>query len=121
MAPGACDDPNGWAPAPSSSPPAHGSDEEVPIVAEVDVRAHDLYFDPNELHLPAIGASLLRITNSGYAVHNLTVDELSLELVVGRGQSDEVMVVDPPPGRYAFYCSVSGHREAGMEGILLVE
>ena len=32
----------------------------------------------------------------------------------------EVTVTDPPPGRYEFYCSVSGHREAGMVGTLVV-
>jgi plastocyanin len=87
----------------------------------IEVGAWDVYFDPSELHLPATGASRIVLTNHGYAAHNVTIDELGIQVVAARGRIDEVTVADIPPGPYAFYCSVSGHRLAGMEGVLIVE
>lgn len=105
-------------PAPDAEASANPS---PPAEASVEVEALDLYFRPTEIVVPAAGASRIVLTNLGYAAHNLTVDELDVELVVGRGGTDALTLVDPPAGTYTFYCSVSGHREAGMIGTLIVE
>lgn len=39
--------------------------------------------------------------------------------VVGQG-GRSVVVADVTPGRYTFYCSVPGHAQAGMTGVLIV-
>jgi plastocyanin len=55
--------------------------------------------------------------------HNIAIDGNGVdekgEVVQGGGTSE--VTVDLKPGTYAFYCSVPGHREGGMEGKLTVK
>ena len=92
----------------------------APLAAEFTIEAGDLWFGPNEFTISSEGTTTITLEDVGYAVHNLTVDELGLLVVASPGHSGQVVVADPEPGVYQFYCSVSGHREAGMVGTLVV-
>jgi uncharacterized cupredoxin-like copper-binding protein len=96
----------------SAAPSAQALDREV--------TARDLSFTPTELDISAVGTTRIVLRNEGFVVHNLTVDALGIQAVAPRGGVAEVTLTDPPPGTYEFYCSVSGHREAGMVGTLVV-
>lgn len=85
----------------------------------LSVDARDLSFSPRTLEAPA-GAVSITLHNAGRIAHNLTIDELDLAIAASPGQTVSGEVVDVPPGTYTFYCSVSGHRQAGMEGTLTV-
>lgn len=43
-----------------------------------------------------------------------------LHVAAAPGTISTATLTPTAPGRYSFYCSVSGHREAGMEGVLVV-
>jgi uncharacterized cupredoxin-like copper-binding protein len=73
------------------------------------------------LAIPSAGTTTLVLSNSGISTHNLTIDELGVQVVASRGRSAETTIQDPPPGTYLFYCSISGHKEAGMVGRITVE
>ncbi len=83
------------------------------------ITATDLAFEPTDLSLPA-GTTDLTLVNEGAAEHDVTVDELGLEVYAAPGETTTESV-DLEAGSYTFYCSIPGHREAGMEGTLTVE
>jgi plastocyanin len=64
------------------------------------------------------GTYTFTVTNDGPSAHNLTVDGPGVEDAAtptfGSGGT-KTLTVTLKDGTYAFYCSVPGHREAGME------
>ena len=85
------------------------------------VEAGDLWFAPSEVSIPSDEPTSHVRIDFQYNAVRFPVDELGLQLYVGPGVSSEVTVSDLPPGTYQFYCSVFGHRRAGMYGTLSIE
>ena len=94
--------------------------------ATVDVSSPsgtDLAYDQTELSTKA-GLVTINYDNPQSISHDVTVEDSSgevlgeTELVSG---GEATTTVDLTPGTYTFYCSVPGHREAGMEGTLTVK
>jgi len=103
-------------PATSSGTP-DGSLPAVPVVVE----AHEFGFGPAELTIPAVGPITLELLDTGLIPHNLTVDALGIQVVAAAGRSATATLEGLTPGTYEFYCSISGHRQAGMVGTLIVQ
>ncbi|HEY3864841.1 MAG TPA: plastocyanin/azurin family copper-binding protein [Solirubrobacteraceae bacterium] len=104
-------------PAPSSSPAA-GSSSAVALAANP---GGELEYNTKQLTAKA-GRVTIAMTNMSPVEHNVTVANGST--VVGatptfRGGSKS-LTLNLKPGTYKFYCSVPGHRAAGMEGTLTV-
>lgn len=63
-------------------------------------------------------------TNGSPVAHNLTIASSSGQVVGAtptfQGGS-KTLTVSLKPGTYTFYCSVPGHRQAGMQGTLVVK
>lgn len=79
-----------------------------------------LEFEQESLEAPA-GMVMIELENEASVPHDVAVegqgvDEKS-ETVTG---GSTTLMVELEPGTYTFYCSVPGHREAGMEGTLTV-
>jgi plastocyanin len=81
----------------------------------------DLSFDATEWTVPE-GPVDFVYTDEGDVVHTLAIegleDEMLLEVETA-GQVDQGTVT-LSPGAYTLYCTIRGHREAGMEGTLEV-
>jgi uncharacterized cupredoxin-like copper-binding protein len=87
---------------------------------ELIVEMTEMTFDPIALEVGAGEPANLTVINAGRVLHDLTIDELDLQVAVDSGQTATVELETGVPGRYAFYCSVPGHASAGMQGTLTV-
>jgi nitrite reductase (NO-forming) len=65
------------------------------------------------------GEVAVTIANLDAFDHDFTIDELDVQLLMGPNETVEG-TFEADVGEYVFYCSIPGHREAGMEGTLSV-
>jgi plastocyanin len=70
----------------------------------------------------AAGKVTVRFTNKSPLPHNVTIAAGSKVLTATKTiqGTTATTTADLSPGRYVYYCSVPGHREAGMQGTLTV-
>jgi plastocyanin len=103
------------APGDGGTAPAGGEELEIPAAEQ------GLAYQVTEVSAAA-GQVTLRMPNPSAIPHNIAVDEPEQQLgeVVEQGGESEISL-DFPAGDYEYYCSVPGHREAGMVGTLTVE
>jgi plastocyanin len=83
-----------------------------------------LVFDPDGLDATA-GSLTINYSNPSPVPHSLAVESANGSVLgeteVFSGGEQEVTINDLTPGEYVFFCTVPGHREAGMEGDLTVQ
>jgi uncharacterized cupredoxin-like copper-binding protein len=82
--------------------------------------AHDT-FDQSELRAKVGETVALRLENSNANGHSFDIDEFNVHVPIPQGKAALALFKPTTPGSYTFYCSVPGHREAGMLGTLIVE
>ena len=95
----------------------------TPIAAAVnaifgtDLRAANPLANESEGGIPVADT----LENKGTIEHDFVIDELNVKAHAAVGTSADATLSDLKPGTYAFYCSIAGHRQAGMEGTLVVK
>jgi FtsP/CotA-like multicopper oxidase with cupredoxin domain len=95
--------------------------EPAATVETVEVSLSSFKIEPAELHIPKEGANL-KVTNiDPQAAHTLAIPELGVQTAeVQPGASVTVKIGASAEGSYEMYCTVAGHKEAGMKGLALV-
>jgi len=65
---------------------------------------------------------VITLTSGEGAEHDITFDQIGVqsEHVVGKGNSVTLEFTADREGTFAYYCSLPGHRQAGMEGKFIV-
>ncbi len=125
------------APAPRHDPPL----PEVAPAATIELGLRDIAFSTQSLEVAAEQIVDLHLANAGQLEHDFTVERMPSDAVVLGPQAaahqeheghyavhaaprpgDTVTVRLHPhaAGTYLYYCTVKGHREAGMSGTIVV-
>jgi plastocyanin len=100
-----------------------GHDESSDVADDarrIEVTATSFEFDPDEIRVDA-GENIAIVLTSEDILHDFTIEELGAHVSADQGETEEGGFMADEPGRYTYYCTVTGHREAGMEGTLIVE
>ncbi len=108
--------------APSESAGEEAADE-APAAEDVTVLGLDtLKYEPAELTAAAGQTLNITLDNEGVLEHNITWEEGDVLLVAAPpSESATASYTFDEAGTYNFYCSVLGHKEAGMVGSVTVQ
>ncbi|MGI8482949.1 MAG: plastocyanin/azurin family copper-binding protein [Thermomicrobiales bacterium] len=99
--------------ASGSAAPASGASQTI----ELD--AQDISWSKKEI--TAKPGDTIVVKNVGALPHDFSVDAFNIADPIDSGASVTVTIpADAKPGSYEYYCSVPGHKEAGMVGTLTI-
>lgn len=104
----------------AATAPSAGSGQTVALAANAEGQ---LKYSTTSLSAKA-GKVSIAFTNMSPLGHNVTVASASGEVVGATPTfqgATKTLTLTLKPGTYKFYCSVPGHRMAGMEGTLTVQ
>ena len=97
-----------------------GSSDAADDARVIEVSATSFEFGPSEISVEAGEDIAIELTSEDI-LHDFTIDELDAHVAADPGESETGGFRADEPGEYTYYCSVDGHREAGMEGTLVVD
>lgn len=95
-----------------------GSPTSPPVALSIETS--EFAFAPKDVVLTGRSANVT-LVNKGTIEHDLTIDSLNVKILAPVGETGTGSLSGLAPGTYPFYCSVAGHKEAGMTGTLTVK
>ncbi len=87
---------------------------------EIEMTGTSFAFDPEEITVAA-GEDITIVLTADDILHDCTLEDAEGHVAADAGETASGGMRIDEPGTYTYYCSVEGHREAGMEGTLVVE
>lgn len=93
----------------------------VPGARQIDVTATSFEFTPKEITIAA-GEDVTIALTANDVFHDFFVEDDKGHVVGAEmGKTEMGGLRIDKPGTYKFWCTVSGHRTAGMEGTIIVQ
>jgi uncharacterized cupredoxin-like copper-binding protein len=92
---------------------------EGPAAPKLELGATEMRYSPSRIAVAA-GQVPVVLRNEGLVVHDLRLEGKPTLLIEAGAGKTATATWSLDKGRYEIYCSLPGHRDAGMEGILEV-
>src|SRR5215472_9604450 len=90
------------------------------LSTSVTITASEFKFSPANIQVPAGQKISFTLVNTGVVEHDLTIQAAAFTLLAKAGQTAIGEYTFDRPGVFDFFCSVPGHKDAGMKGTLTV-
>lgn len=127
---------------------SQGSTTTPPEPVDVTLTTTDIAYDKNQIEVVAGRPVSLTLHNAGVLEHDFTIiemphdgevsttemkdemaghdmsnmaEEMDIHVAAPTDQSNTIEFTPTTPGEYEYYCTVAGHKEAGMVGTLVVQ
>jgi nitrite reductase (NO-forming) len=84
----------------------------------IEIHAFDLGFKPNAVTLEKPGRYTVKLVNDGAIAHDIAFPDGAK--VVANSKETKTLDIDVPAAGTTFICSIPGHAEAGMKGMITV-
>ena len=89
------------------------------VLGTIEIEAVDIAYKQTHIEVEKAGRYTVKLTNSGSAAHDVTFDGIGTATALA---GDTVsMDVDVPAEGLSFHCSIPGHTDAGMTGMIAVK
>jgi manganese oxidase len=101
---------------------SQGSQPTVKSATTVQVSLNEFTISPGQIQGPSGSPFTLDVTNQGTVPHSMTVDTAGNTVetpMLNAGQSFALSVPPLDAGTYSVWCTVPGHKEAGMSALLV--
>jgi plastocyanin len=99
----------------------HGHENSAvdPAARVIAVRGEGVAFEPTDITV-RVGEPIAIALTSVDVAHDLNLDAFDGHVYAEAGQTAEGGFTADRTGTFEYYCSITGHREAGMVGTLTV-
>lgn len=91
---------------------------EAAIIGDLNINMLDMGYAPSKLNVEKAGYYLVKVSNTASIPHDILFSNgVKLSIAPGRHASTSLYIPDSGLG---YYCSLPGHKEAGMTGTITV-
>ena len=92
----------------------------INLTTSVSITASEFKFSPTSVNVPVGQKVAFTLNNTGVVEHDLAIQGTAFKISANPGRTATGEFTFDKPGTFDFFCSIPGHKDAGMKGTLSV-